>query len=95
MNTQQNLTALGGGALIAANFWTDQRHAFAGGALNNDASGKAQQSAHDVVKTIAIELAFVGVLVLLAGASSAAGNAIVAVIAALALVWLMRHYAKG
>lgn len=102
MNGQQQIVGLGGLALIGANFWlTDQKQTFAAGALSNSGqsgltpkSTAQTEAAHSLVKQIAAELLFVGVATLLAGMSSQAGNAMIAVVAALAILWAIKHYSK-
>jgi hypothetical protein len=90
MNTQQTLVAYGGMGLIVGNFWTTQRHVFAAGAFNSSASTTEQESAHSTLVKIGAEVVFVAVATLLAGTSKSAGNAMAAIIAALAIVWLIK-----
>lgn len=93
MNGQQQLVGLGGLTLVGANFWlSDQRKTFAAGALNSSATDQQQQTAHGLVKSLATELLFVGVATLVAGLGPAAGNAMIAIFAALVILWAVKHY---
>lgn len=91
MNTAQNFTALIGVGLIGGNFWVQQHKTFAAGALNNNATQAQSAAAHTIVKTVALELLFVGVATLIAGGSSQAGSAMIAVMVALAIVWIIKY----
>lgn len=96
MTGQQQLVAGAGAALIGAVFWTGpQRSAFTAGALSSSASPAQQQAAHAAVKQLAGELLFVLVAAALAGLSRTAGNAMLAIVGALFLVWGITHYAGG
>lgn len=96
MNTQQTIAAAAGVGLVGVNFWTGpQRAAVSKGALSSSASAKAEQSAHTSIVQLAGELIFVGVAVLLAGAGGKAASIVVAIFAALWLLWLIKHYSKG
>lgn len=90
MNTQQNIVGGLGLGLVAANFWTKQKATFATGALNSSATKAQSEKAHTAIYQIGLELLFVGVATLIAGASSSAGSAMVAVLVALAIVWLIK-----
>lgn len=96
MNTQQTIVAAAGAGLVGVNFWTGpQRKAVTSGALNSSASSKQEGTAHTSIVQLAGELLFVGVAVLLAGAGGKAGSIVVAMIAALWILWLIKHYSKG
>lgn len=93
MNGQQQVVAAGGAALVLANFWLGgARGTVSTGVFNGGASAQQTADAHSELKKFAGELAFVAVATLLAGLSSQAGTAMVAVIAALFLVWAMNHF---
>lgn len=95
MSGKQQLVAAGGIGLIAANFWLGgARQTVTTGALTKGASPAATSDAHTEVKRIAAELLFVGLAVLISGVSDAAGSAMLAVIAALAVLWAINHYTK-
>lgn len=94
MNGSQQIAAALGGGLIAANFWTSQRHIFTTGALNSSASSSDTAAAHTVIRNVAVEILFVGLGVLVAGVNGKAGGAVVAALLALWIVWLITHYAQ-
>lgn len=94
MNAQQNIVGAAGLGLVAANFWTKQRAAVSAGAFNSSASSAASEKGHEALVTIGAELLFVGVATLLAGASASFGNAMIAVVIALGILWII-NYQKG
>lgn len=94
MNGQQELVGAGGIGLVAANVWTTQRSALAG----MFASGAAPEDvarAHTALRDVGIELLFVGGATLLAGLNSPTGNAMVAMVVVLWVLFLMRDVPNG
>lgn len=94
MNTQQSVVAAGGLGLVAANWWTKQRHVIFAGAFNSSASTAQQAAAHKALLTVGAQLLFVAVASFLAGTSSGLGNAMVAMIVALAILWLITYNSR-
>lgn len=94
MSSQQAaLAGVGGISLIAANYWFGGAHQIVHtGALSGGATPAETTDAHKQLRTILIELAFVGVGVLIAGGSDSAGTAILAILAALAVLWSVNHF---
>lgn len=93
MSGQQGLVAVGGIGLIGANYWLGgARQTVKAGALTPGATTAQTTAAHQQLKTVLIELMFVGVGVLLAGISDAAGSAALAVLVALGVLWAINHY---
>jgi hypothetical protein len=97
VNGKQQVVAVGGAGLILVNFWlTGSRQTVSAGIFNNNATDAQTSAAHTELKKFGAELLFVGVATLLAGLSNNAGTAMVAIIAALFIVWAMNRYAtKG
>lgn len=93
MNGQQNIVALGGVALIGANYWATQKATINAGLFNSSATTADTTAAHAALRNVALELLFVGVATLLAGVSDGLGSAMVAVIVALGILWCIRHFA--
>lgn len=94
MNGAQQIVGLAGVGLIAANFWTQQRHTVLSGITSGNKLGSANdqtKAAHDQLKIIGIELLAVGIATLLAGVNSTAGSALALVAVALWILWLMRY----
>lgn len=95
MSDKQNLVAAGGLGLIAVNFWLGgARQTVTAGSLKPGSTGDATAASHTAIKKIAGELLFVGIAVLVSGISDAAGTAMLAVIAALAVLWAIHHYSS-
>lgn len=96
MNGQQQLAAALGGGLVAANFWTTQRHTFTSGALNSGATDAQVSAAHTTVRNVALEVLFVAAAVLIAGVNTQAAGAVLTVMVALWILWLInRNGNKG
>lgn len=91
----QTLVAAGGIGLIAANYWLGgAKQTVTAGTLTKGASADATAASHTEIKKVAAELLFVGVATLIAGISDAAASAMLAVIAALFVLWAINHYTK-
>jgi hypothetical protein len=92
---KQNLVAAGGLGLIAANFWLGGARQTVSAGLTKGAAPGTATNAHTEIKRVALELLFVGVAVVIAGASDGAASAMLAVIVALFVLWAINHYAPG
>lgn len=87
---KQSLVAAGGIGLIVANYWTGPaRSTITGGLFGSGDTG----AAHSQLGVMVGELLFVIVAAILAGISDAWGTAMVAVIAALFILWSIHHFA--
>ena len=95
MNTQQSVVAAGGLALVAANWWTGSRKTIFAGAFNSSASTAQEAAAHKALYALGLQLLFVAVAAFLAGINTSLGNAMLAMIAALAILWLITYNTKG
>ena len=93
MNGKQQAVAVTGLALVVANFWTTDARPLVTAGLSGDPA--AQARAHSELKTLGLELLFVAGAAMLAGFSDGLGTAMVAIIAALAILWAVNHYAGG
>lgn len=96
MNGTQQLTAAAGAGLLVLNFWTGPEHdAIAKGLFDKDASADATQNAHKSLVRMAAALLFVAVATLLSGVNGQLGSAMLAIIAALFVIWAINHFGKN
>jgi len=84
-----------GAALLAVNFWTSgDRGTVSNGAFNGSASDADVAAAHAVIKRYAAAAALVVVLAAIASTGGQASSTVLAIIAALWIVWLIRHFSS-
>ena len=96
MDGTQSLAGAAGVGLLLTNLWTSpDRHTLTAGAFNASAPTAATTAAHDVLKRYAGAALAIAAAVVLAGTSPTAGKAVLAVFAALWLLWLILHYGGG
>lgn len=88
MSGEQTLAGLGGIALVGVNYWTGQQRA----PISSLLSGTSSTAAHSSLVELGGELLLVGVAVAIAGASPAAGKAVLAAVVALWILWAINHY---
>lgn len=89
MDGTQQLVAVGGLGLVGVNYWTSkQRTAIAGTVWN----GKAPQQARSAFLAIGGELLLVFLLTMAAGQSDSLAYGMLAIVAALWVLWAMQHY---
>lgn len=93
MSAQQQLVGAAGIGLVVANVWTGPQRKSLAGVLGSSTAAVDTAAAHKTAKAIGGELLGVGALVLLAGASSSAGNAALIVLVALWVLWLTHRAA--
>jgi hypothetical protein len=86
---RQQLVATAGVGLVAVNFWTSNQRAAVGGTVW---SKKDPTKAHTALLAIGGELLLVAILTFAGGTSDTAANASLAVLAALWILWAMKHY---
>lgn len=88
MNTQQQLVGAGAIGLVVVNVWTGKQRP----ALAAVVSGSgATADTHTAAKQVGLELLGAGVLTLLAGGSSKAGNACLMVLVCLWVLWFVHR----
>lgn len=91
-----SLVGVGGVALVAANFWTSPARATVhSGILDKNATADATTDAHKTLKGLLVQLLFVGAMVLIAGVSDSAATAMLAILAALGVLWAINHYSSS
>lgn len=94
MSGKSQLVGAAGIALVGANFWLGpQRAQLSGGLFLKSATSAQTEGAHTALKQLGAELLFVTVATVIASVSDSAGSAMLAVLAALAVVWAITHYA--
>lgn len=94
MDGSQQLVAVGGLALVAANFWTGSQRSAVSGVLWG-AKGADVTAGHQAILGIAGELVLVVVLAMAAGASDSLSYGMLAIVAALWILWGMHYYGAG
>lgn len=94
MSAQQQLVGAAGVGLVVANAWTGTQRTDLAQLFGTPAPGAAVDgfAPHHAAKAIGAELIGVTALVLVAGAGTSAGNAALAAIACLWLLFLAQHY---
>lgn len=96
MSGKSQLVGVAGLGLIGANFWLGtQRQDLSGGLFTKSASAAQSAKSHDSLKQLGAEILFVTVATVIAATSDSAGNAMLAVLVALGIVWAITHYAGG
>lgn len=90
MEGKQSVVALGGLALVGVNWWnSDQR-----GAISDAFAGHSHPAkAHSALLQMGGELLLVLVVTIVAGMSDSLGTGMLALIAALWILWGIQHYA--
>lgn len=89
MDGRQQLVGTVGAGLVAVNFWTSNQRAAIGGTVW---SKRDPAKAHAALLAVGGELLLVGLLTLGAGTSDTAANATLAILAALWILWAIKHY---
>lgn len=96
MSGQQQIVAAGGAGLLLLNFWTGpDRATINAGLFDSHATPDAQNAAHKTLVRFAATAVALAAGVLLSGASSQWGSAMVAILVALFILWTMNHYGAG
>lgn len=96
MSGKSQLIGAAGVGLIGANFWTGpQRSQLSAGFFSKGATAADTAAAQAVLKQLGAEALFVGVATLIGSTGDSGGNAMLAVIVALGIVWAITHYASG
>lgn len=94
MDGTQQLVAVGGIGLVAANFWTGQQRPRIVGVLWGD-KGADPSAGHAAMLGIGGELLLVVLLVLAAGMSQSVAYGMLAIIAALWVLWGIHYYGSS
>lgn len=95
MNGPQQAAAAGGAGLLVLNYWTGpDRKTINAGLFDAKATDADKAAAHGTLVRFAAAAVALAVGVLLAGASPQWGSALVAIIAALFILWAINHYGK-
>lgn len=92
MDGTQQLVAVGGLGLVGVNYWTSAQRSAIGSTVWN---GKAPAAARSALLAIAGELLLVFILTMVAGQSDSLAYGMLAILAALWVLWSMQHYGSG
>lgn len=93
MTGKQTLVGAGGVGLVLVNYWTSETRSVVSGGLFTP--GGDTGAAHRSLAVLGGELLFVMVATVLAGMSDSFGSVMVAVIAALFVLFAINHYGGG
>lgn len=94
MDGTQQLVAVGGLGLAGVNFWTGRQRPAITGVLWGD-KGADVSAGHQAMLGLGGELVLVVVLTMAAGASQSLAYGMLAVVAALWVLWGMHYYGAG